>query len=177
IWRLSKILLSGYNTSRTSRSIILGGRARDSYSGRNNNMKLLMLGWELPPHNSGGLGVACYHMAKALAANGVDIDFILPYKAEHPDTSWMRVHASTDVVPVQRAESTLAYSRQIGELRMIQANYIRYVEELVRKSPPEVIHAHDWLTIEAGIRAKEITRAPLIIHVHATEFDRSASDS
>jgi glycogen(starch) synthase len=140
-------------------------------------MKLLMLGWELPPHNSGGLGVACYHMAKALAACGVDIDFILPYMAEHPDTTWMRIHASTDIVPIQRAVSTLAYSRHIGEIRQIQANYIRYVEELVKTSPPDVIHAHDWLTMEAGIKAKEISQAPLIVHVHATEFDRSASDS
>lgn len=139
-------------------------------------MKLLMLGWELPPHNSGGLGVACYHMAKALAANGVDIDFILPYRADHPDTSWMRIHASTDVVPMQRSKSTLAYSRQLGDLREIQADYIRYVEQLVRQSPPEVIHAHDWLTMEAGVSAKKISGAPLIVHVHATEFDRSASD-
>lgn len=139
-------------------------------------MKLLMLGWELPPHNSGGLGVACYHMAKALNSAGVDIDFVLPYKAEHPASEWMRVHASTDVRPRQRAESTLAYTASIGELRQIQAQYIEYVEQLVEQSPPEVIHAHDWLTMEAGMRAKELCDAPLIVHVHATEFDRSASD-
>ena len=34
-----------------------------------------MLGWELPPHNSGGLGVACFYMAKALAEKGADIDY------------------------------------------------------------------------------------------------------
>jgi glycosyltransferase involved in cell wall biosynthesis len=42
---------------------------------------------------------------------------------------------------------------------------------------PDAIHAHDWLTMEAGIRAKEITGVPLIVHVHATEFDRSASEA
>ena len=41
-------------------------------------MRILMLGWELPPHNSGGLGVACYQMSKALAAHGVAIDFVGP---------------------------------------------------------------------------------------------------
>ena len=46
-------------------------------------MKILMLGWELPPYNSGGLGVACYHLAKALAAEGADIDFILPPSAQY----------------------------------------------------------------------------------------------
>ena len=47
-------------------------------------MKILMLGWELPPHNSGGLGVACLNMARALSREGADIDFIVPYEAEHP---------------------------------------------------------------------------------------------
>ena len=42
-------------------------------------MKILMLGWELPPHNSGGLGVACLNMARALAGQGADIDFVVPY--------------------------------------------------------------------------------------------------
>ena len=46
-------------------------------------MKVLMLGWELPPHNSGGLGVACYQMCKSLSSAGVSIDFIVPYTDEH----------------------------------------------------------------------------------------------
>ena len=45
-------------------------------------MKVLMLGWELPPHNSGGLGVACLQLSKALAESGADIDFILPYSSD-----------------------------------------------------------------------------------------------
>jgi glycogen synthase len=45
-------------------------------------MKVLMLGWELPPHNSGGLGVACLQLSKALARSGADIDFILPYSSD-----------------------------------------------------------------------------------------------
>ena len=44
-------------------------------------MKILMLGWELPPNNSGGLGVACQHLSEALAKQGVDIDFVVPYEA------------------------------------------------------------------------------------------------
>ena len=37
----------------------------------------------------------------------------------------------------------------------------------------DVIHAHDWLTYPAGISAKKVSGKPLIVHVHATEFDRS----
>lgn len=136
-----------------------------------------MLGWELPPHNSGGLGVACFHMAKALAMSGVDIDFVLPYDAKHPDTDWMRVHAATSQIPDQRSEGILAYSRDYVSLRKLQASYIAHVEHLASSGEFDVIHAHDWLTMEAGMRAKEISGLPLIVHVHATEFDRSASEN
>jgi len=37
----------------------------------------------------------------------------------------------------------------------------------------DIIHAHDWLTFKAGIAAKEVSGKKLVIHVHATEFDRS----
>ena len=37
----------------------------------------------------------------------------------------------------------------------------------------DIIHCHDWLTYKAGIVAKAISHKPLVIHVHATEFDRS----
>ena len=41
-------------------------------------MKIFMLGWEFPPQVSGGLGVACYGLAKALNNTGVDVLFVLP---------------------------------------------------------------------------------------------------
>ncbi len=37
----------------------------------------------------------------------------------------------------------------------------------------DIIHSHDWLTYAAGLHAKEVTGKPLVIHVHATDFDRS----
>ena len=37
----------------------------------------------------------------------------------------------------------------------------------------DVIHAHDWLTFPAGMAAKRVSGKPLVIHVHATDFDRS----
>jgi glycosyltransferase involved in cell wall biosynthesis len=40
----------------------------------------------------------------------------------------------------------------------------------------DVIHAHDWLTYPAGIVAREISGKPLVIHVHATDFDRSGGE-
>ena len=153
-------------------------------------MNILMLGWELPPHNSGGLGVACYHMSKALAAHGAKIDFVLPYDAYHPGSEFMTIHAATGISPLERyglgaydsktvLNKTLSAAdiNDLKDMRGVQKRYIRFVENLVLTNTPDVIHAHDWLTMEAGMRAKEISGAPLVVHVHATEFDRSGSDS
>ena len=41
----------------------------------------------------------------------------------------------------------------------------------------DVIHAHDWLTYFAGIAAKRVSGKPLVVHMHATSFDRSSSDN
>lgn len=142
-----------------------------------------MLGWELPPHNSGGLGVACYQMSRALADQGVAIDFVVPYDAEHPDIDFMNIHAATHLEP--NTSGFGAYeSAQLGGdasdadcglsgMRAVQRRYGQFVKTLVQQQPPDAIHAHDWLTMEAGIIAKQQCDAPLIVHVHATEFDRS----
>lgn len=41
-------------------------------------MKVLMFGWEFPPHISGGLGTACHGLTQALCAQDVEILFVLP---------------------------------------------------------------------------------------------------
>jgi glycogen synthase len=158
-------------------------------------MNILMLGWELPPHNSGGLGVACYQMAKALAIQGASIDFVVPYEAHHPDSEFMTIHAATKLGPLVNysgEDKTAAYSggkyvsslsledadeNSTSDIRGIQKRYVKYISRLVKKVKPDAIHAHDWLTMEAGMKAKELTGKPLIVHVHATEFDRSGEVS
>ena len=145
-----------------------------------------MLGWELPPHNSGGLGVACYHLSKALAQHGSSIDFVVPYDAAHPEIDFMKIHAATSLNPLERyglnaydsdmkLEPSInkADQNDLRSMRGVQKQYVKFVEQLLETVTPDVIHAHDWLTMEAGIRAKELTDAPLVVHVHATEFDRS----
>jgi len=126
-------------------------------------------------------------MSKALALQGASIDFVVPYTAQHPDTEFMTIHAATKLGPLERYGLMGAYDskylRQLGldeinggdlyDMRGVQKRYVEYVEEMVKDKTPDAIHAHDWLTMEAGMRAKELTGSPLIVHVHATEFDRS----
>ena len=147
-----------------------------------------MLGWELPPHNSGGLGVACYHLSKALAQEGASIDFVVPYSANHDTIDFMKIHNATKLSPLDRYgmgayDSKLALNSlpaseitDTKDIRGVQRHYIKYVERLVKNQTFDAIHAHDWLTMEAGIRAKELTNVPLIVHVHATEFDRAGGN-
>lgn len=151
-------------------------------------MKILMLGWELPPHNSGGLGVACLNMAHALADQGVDIDFVVPYTAEHPHTEFMHVLNATNLNPIHRYGGGSYASLSIHQniiptidhpdmisIRTVQKSYQDFVDEYLMEFKPDLIHAHDWLTYEAGILAKKNYGIPLVAHVHATEYDRAGS--
>lgn len=52
-------------------------------------------------------------------------------------------------------------------------NYSLVAGVIARKEQYDIIHSHDWLTYPAGIHAKQISGKPLVIHVHATDFDRS----
>lgn len=52
-------------------------------------------------------------------------------------------------------------------------NYSVVAGVIARTVPCDIIHSHDWLTYPAGIHAKNVTGKPLVIHVHATDFDRS----
>ncbi|MDO5481087.1 MAG: glycosyltransferase family 4 protein [Candidatus Saccharibacteria bacterium] len=149
-------------------------------------MKILMLGWELPPHNSGGLGVACINLARALAKQGAEIDFVVPYSAEHPDIQFMNVLSAMKLDPLFKygfgAYDTKYLEKEIIptiddqktlSIRAVQESYCQFVDEYLMEFKPEVVHAHDWLTFEAGVLAKKNYGIPLVAQVHATEFDRS----
>jgi glycogen synthase len=148
-------------------------------------MKVLMLGWELPPHNSGGLGVACYQLCKALTKKVKKIDFVVPYTAKH-NIGFMDVTSAvpTDVVDVQKAG--IAYdsykyvysdgSVEWADIFSQQQHYEYAVGEIVKKKHFDVIHAHDWLTFKAGVKARDISGKPLIAHVHSIERDRAGGN-
>lgn len=145
-------------------------------------MKVLMLGWELPPHNSGGLGVACYKLCKALSSYGADIEFIIPYDGDY-DQSFMKVTPVHDVHYDNVIEKFLPYDTLKYEFTSTDKMHVNIAEalntyesavaKLVEVNKYDVIHAHDWLTFRAAIRAKEISGKPLILHVHSIEKDRS----
>lgn len=154
-----------------------------------------MLGWELPPYNTGGLGVACYELSKALAVRGVEIDFVVPYQDKHEDIDfmnilpalpcsyeWLCVNGITGYSnPGNAFASELSCKTNFcdapKDLRDLQMRYTDAIKQIVKNDNYDAIHAHDWLTFEAAIQAKLHSKKPLIAHVHATEFDRAGASN
>jgi glycosyltransferase involved in cell wall biosynthesis len=144
-------------------------------------MKILMLGWELPPHNSGGLGVACYQLCKTLSKKGAQIKFVVPYSADY-DLDFMEVIAARTATPesiygIYDTLDTVNGDKRLlsGDVFQIQKEYEKAVSGLVEEHEYDVIHAHDWLTFRAGLRARELSGKPLIVHVHSIESDRAGN--
>ena len=147
-------------------------------------MKVLMLGWELPPYNSGGLGTACYQLCKSLSKKEVDIDFILPYKAEH-GIDFMNISAAQPQGVASILRSGIAYdsykytldsgSEEWFGIYDQQQLYEQAVVNLVKDKEFDIVHAHDWLTFRAAMRVKQIKNCPIILHVHSVESDRAGS--
>ncbi len=182
-------------------------------------MRILMFGWEFPPHISGGLGTACYELTRTLSRHGNTIVFVVP-RAGKPDRkspvqlvdasqtpvpypstveeffhtlnlapvdSILRPYLNdTDyqdilnaaVVPKANASnrvSVLHSGTHYGPNLMAEvARYSEIGEELALAKDCDIIHAHDWMTFLAAIRAKRATGKPLVVHVHSVEYDRRA---
>ncbi len=191
-------------------------------------MRVLMFGWEFPPHIAGGLGTACYGIVKGLAYNGVQTMFVMPSASGDEDrsaadiinaseipvevSSTMNVddfldkvqfvHIGTNMVPYldpaefhslveeDRKRQVRDFSIHYGQTYKFSGKYgSNLMEEVARyamvggaiamthKGEFDVIHAHDWLTYMAGIAAKRLSGKPLVVHVHATSFDRSSDNN
>ena len=188
-------------------------------------MKILMFGWEFPPHISGGLGTACFGLTKGLAEyKDVDVVFVVPKAYGDEDQSAMKL-VGANTVPVTRKNITFSNLQKKIEYYEVESGIVPYTdpEEFWRMSSKsvsektrfvetdsegklhftgkygknllheiykysivagviardiefDVIHAHDWLAYPAGIAAKEASGKPLVIHVHATDFDRSGGN-
>jgi glycosyltransferase involved in cell wall biosynthesis len=148
-------------------------------------MKVLMLGWELPPQNSGGLGVACYHLCKALASNNVDIEFVIPYHTTlqvpfmKVTTAWPKKYKN--VIRTGLAYDSASYIDSVGDtkhLDLVQQEriYGESIEKVIDLGSFDIIHAHDWLTFRAALKLKAQTGLPLIVHIHSVESDRAGGN-
>lgn len=190
-------------------------------------MRVLMFGWEFPPHIAGGLGTACYGLTRALAKTDVDVTFVVPRAYGDEDERYVRIanasnveaeygglhededfynhlsfiHINSNMVPYLSPEEyeerydehtkgttrhttdpwrqRYTFSGAYGATLMEEVARYAVVAAQVAKDLEgqfDVIHAHDWLTYYAGIAAKRVSGKPLVVHMHATEFDRTGEN-
>jgi len=146
-----------------------------------------MLGWELPPHNSGGLGVACYGLCRSLSKkSNIDIEFVLPYLDSH-NADFMTVTAAHPqgaqvILTGSGAYDSYKYKHADGREEWLsifeqQQVFEHSVARLAATREFDIIHAHDWLTFRAALRAKQARNVPLILHVHSIERDRAGGNA
>jgi len=155
-------------------------------------LKVLMFGWEFPPFKSGGLGTACYGLTKGLARHGVDITFVMPAVPDGAHARFVKL-VGADSVKIRKIDSPLvAYMtpasyeewHATGKRRHVYGRdifeevqrYAARAAKIAREEKHDIIHAHDWMTYLAGINAKKASKKPLVVHLHATEFDRTGGN-
>jgi len=131
-------------------------------------MKIAVVGWELPPAFSGGLGI---HTSNIFSIIGkmVPTDVYLPDMGySFPDYPF-----NIRTVKLKRGVTGGSYSRVTNFTDAVE-DYNRNVIENFKPEGVSVVHCHDWITFRAGIEIKEKFGIPLVVTFHSTEYDRSA---
>jgi len=188
-------------------------------------MRVLMFGWEFPPHIAGGLGTASYGLTRGLAAQrDIEVIFVVPKAYGDEDQSIVRLIgantvpvafkkvkyryfqkpvekievfsklvpytdpeefwkmtrgevADTDVLVKTNDQGKVDFTGSYGSSLMDEIHKYSVVAQVIASEQEfDIIHAHDWLAYPAGIAAKAVSGKPLVIHVHATDFDRSGGN-
>ncbi|MDO9579094.1 MAG: glycosyltransferase [Bacteroidales bacterium] len=188
-------------------------------------MRVLMFGWEFPPHISGGLGTASYGLTKGMATlEDLEVIFVVPKAWGDEDETIVRlvganqvpvaykkvyykgfkyplekIEVSSKIVPYtdpknfwKKVKSEVSgyslfvktnnkgmveFSGRYDTSLMDEINKYAIVASVIAaENDFDIIHAHDWLAYPAGIAAMEVSGKPLVIHVHATDFDRSGGN-
>jgi len=141
-------------------------------------MKVLMLSWEYPPHNVGGLGKHVTELIPALGNIGVEVHLVTPRMAGGS--------AEETICPVLAEPGTERYSKvyRVDPPMSDAPNFFvnatqtnRALGQFARslwdtEGPFDLIHVHDWLAAFSGVELKHEFRVPLLATIHATEYGR-----
>lgn len=151
-------------------------------------MKIVHFSWEYPPVIHGGLGTFATEISKKQVELDHDVTvFTLNRENALPTSDQIN---GVDVYRPKTLDMSKPFYlcadhelRSWGPYFKFFADVLSYnimsasklVNELVRKNGRtfDIIDAHDWLGIMAGMIAKNELKTPLIFHVHSTEVGRS----
>lgn len=155
-----------------------------------------MFGWEYPPAHLGGLGVACQGIVRGLLHHGATVTLVLPHGAASedgvtilsPQTEVAGEHVITVPSALQPYDGFNAYATRLSEMTLADdgigqlygqnlgeevERFTAMAVDMTKNVHPDIVHTHDWMTLEAGVRAAKHHDRQLVAHVHATELDRT----
>jgi glycogen(starch) synthase len=134
-------------------------------------VRVLMLSWEYPPLVVGGLGRHVDALARELAAGGHEVVVVTRGAAGSPADDVLDgvrvLRSALDPLAIDfTVESLLAWAQAADH------GLVRAALPYVRRWCPDVVHAHDWLVAQSAVTLAQVTGAPLVATIHATESGR-----
>lgn len=132
-------------------------------------MKILMLSWEYPPKNVGGLAEHVSNLSRALVRQGLEVHVLTIGGND------VEPYEEIDGVQVHRINT---YSLSAPDFRtwILHLNFslLEYAVTLINTiKNVDIIHAHDWLVAYTGRALKHAFQLPLVATIHATEYGRN----
>ena len=89
--------------------------------------RVLMFGWEFPPHIAGGLGTACLGLTRGLAKQGVEVLFVMPKASGDEDQSAAKIINASDVESLYQYHDVEEYWKNINFLE-VGSNLMPYMD-------------------------------------------------
>ncbi len=152
-------------------------------------MRLAVMVYEYPPKIVGGLGTYAAEITRkfVLSENDVSVFTMNDDEGAMPTRELWRgieIHRPlhidvSDSLPDVIAEDVRKWGRGIQFFsKILVYNYLsasKIINELVKKEgfKYDILVAHDWLSVIAGVTAKRELGLPLVFHVHSTEKGRT----
>jgi glycosyltransferase involved in cell wall biosynthesis len=139
-----------------------------------------MVGWEFPPHHTGGLGVHCFELCRELTRMGHRVTFLTPFAGPFTEVKGVTFRypggPRVDGTPGTEPAWPTAYERPTDTGRPVpevMTDYNGWIASLPDLGEVDVVHVHDWFgTVGGAALARRLGR-PLVMTVHSTEYDRS----
>ena len=127
--------------------------------------------------------VTTLRVPSSLSPYHQNVEDIGMVKVTHWNYSFEDKYPISRIYPIEPHEVPYAthgvsydFSGSYGPALMDEVEkYAIVARAISRQYAHHIIHAHDWMTFKAGMEAKKASNKPLIVHIHATEFDRAGS--
>lgn len=145
-------------------------------------LHIVMVGWEWPPHHTGGLGVHSFEIAKELTRLGHHVTFLTPFAGPFTPVPGVEFRfpggprkppASGTPAPEEYPPAYWTGGTPDSPFVDATDGYNAWISLLEDLGPVDVVHVHDWFGTVGGKALALRLRVALVMTVHSTEYDRS----